>query len=494
VGTVTSLSDKAGFLIVANAFNYGVAFLTPMVLVRLLSQYDYGTYQQLCLIFAFATGIMTLGLPVSVYFFFHHRAGGRGDRPTLIAQTQVMLAVSGVATAAAIAWLAPTLAVHLNDPQLKGLLPLYALYIGLFICGEHFLHVMISQDRYRLGASLTVLETAARVGALIVVLALGFRLHAVVLVLVAYAGLRLLPRSYWLWRGEDSVRRASWRERFPLAQLAYSLPLAATMGVGMLGSMLDRTIVAVAFAPATYAIYSVGALEVPLDSIFQAPVLNVLRASLPPLIKQGRSEEIIRIWRDAVRKLALIVVPAFFFLLVFAGRFITTLFTHRYAASVAVFRIYLFLLPLHMLVLSVVPQVYGRTRLNLYVIATAVALNAALSLLLLHPWGILGPAAALVLSTYVSAALYFIVAMRLLGAGAARLLPVAAIGRTAAAAGLAALAALSLAAVAGEGLASLALGAASFTLCYLGLGYLLGALRESEVHLARRWIRRLMPT
>ena len=37
-------------MIVANLIKYAVGFIMPMVLVRMLSQNDYGTYQQMILI------------------------------------------------------------------------------------------------------------------------------------------------------------------------------------------------------------------------------------------------------------------------------------------------------------------------------------------------------------------------------------------------------------------------------------------------------------
>ncbi len=43
------------------------------------------------------------------------------------------------------------------------------------------------------------------------------------------------------------------------------------------------------------AIYSVGALEIPLDVIFQGSVANVLRASLPALVRDGNRREIVRV-------------------------------------------------------------------------------------------------------------------------------------------------------------------------------------------------------
>lgn len=487
---MASLSRKAALLIVANAAKYAVGFVLPMVVVRFLSRSDYGTYQQLSLVATFAGSVMVLGLPTSIYYFYH-RASGRSGRATLVAQTQILLLISGCAAALAVTLAAPLLAQRMHNPDLRGLLPRYSLYVALLIGGEHFLHVMISQNRYGLAVGLELAETAVRVASLVAVLVLGGSLGGIVAVLIAYAALRLLVRSYWTWQGQDSVANASWAERFPRAQLAYGLPLAATMCIGLLGGMLDRAIVAVVFTPAAYAVYSVGALEIPLDSILQASVLNVLRSSLPPLVTQGRIEEVIRVWRDAVRKLALIVVPSFVFLAFFAERFITTLFTESYADSVAVFRIYVMLIPLHMLVVSVVPQVYGRTRLNLYVVAIAVTTNVLLSFLLLRSMGILGPATALVCSQYLSAVLYFIVTVRLLRTRPRRLMPIPALVRTTLASLLAVGPALYVTSSIEHRLISLIAAGAIFGTGYLVAAYLLGVFRETELQLARAWLRRL---
>lgn len=483
---MASLTDNAAVLIVANGLKYAVGFVLPMVFVRLMTRGDYGSYQQLMLLANVGTGLMLFGLPFSIYYFYR-----RSHAPTLLAQTQIMLLISSSVTAVAILLFAPELARHMHNPRLVALLPIFALYVGLNIFGELFMHVMISQGRYRLELGLEVLETAFRVTMLVSLLLLGYALHALVVALVLYAGLRLIGRSYWLWTGPDSVRLASWAARFPGKQLSYSLPLAASTCVGLIGGLLDKVIVALSFSPINYAIYSVGALEVPLDSIFQSSVANVLRAALPGLIAEGRLDEVVRIWRESVRKLALIMIPSFIFLTAFAYRLITTLFTMRYEASVPVFRIYLLALPLNMFILSAVPQVFGRTKLNLYVSALMVATNAALSLILLHFVGMLGPATAFACSSYVGSATYFVVTSRLLERRPLQLLPLPEMGRTALAGGIAVLAALGAASTT-KGLVSLGIGGVVFAAAYLLAGYALRVFHPSDIATARSWIGRFL--
>jgi O-antigen/teichoic acid export membrane protein len=484
---MVSLSDKAAVLIGASTLKYAFGFILPMVLVRLLSQQEYGTYQQLALIANAASGVMVLGIPLSIYYFYH-----RAHRPTLIAQSQGVLLLCGLLTGLTLALAAPLLAARMHNPRLGELLPVYCAYVGLLIAGEHFIHVMISQDRYATAVTLEIAETLFRVVGIVLVLALGYALNAIAWVLVVYAAVRLLVRSCWLWTGADRIQRARWDERCAGAQLSYGVPLMASTCVGVLGGMMDRAIVAAVFLPAQYAIYSVGALEIPLDTIFQGSVANVLRAALPALVREGRLDEVARIWRDSVRKLALVMIPSFLFLLFFADRLITTLFTQHYEASVRVFQLYVLAVPLYMFILNAIPQVFGRTKLNLYVVLVGVAANALLSLALLRVIGLLGPATAFVCSSYLTSALYLAITARLLETTVRRLLPLAALVRTALAAGLATAPAV-LVSSATEGMLALVSGGIVFGLAYLLCGHLVNVFSPADIETARSWIRRVVP-
>ena len=484
---MASLTENAAALIVANGLKYAVGFILPMMLVRWMSQGEYGTYQQLILLSNIGSTLMMLGLPMSVYYFYR-----RSHAPTLIAQTQIILVASGLVTGIAIVALAPTLAARFHDAGLRQLLPIFAIYVALNIFSELFMNVMISQGRYRLEVTLELLETVVRVSLLVTIVALGYSLRALVFGLIGYATFRLIFRSYWVWTGTDSVRKASWSSRFPGAQLAYSLPLAASNGVGVIGNLLDKMIVAFSFVPIDYAVYSVGALEIPLDSIFQVSVANVLRASFPSLIAEGRHQEVVRIWQESVRKLSLVMIPSFVFFSVFASRVISTLFTARYEASVIVFHVYLLLIPQYMLILSVVPQVFGKTRLNLYVAIQALITNSLLSLILLRYLGMLGPAVALVASSYLASLTYLLIASKLLGIRIIDLLPLKSLARATFAASVAGLIAFVLEIIS-RGWLSVILGGIAFVCAFAVVAYLVGALRLSDVENIRAWIRRILP-
>ncbi len=469
---------------VASALKYGVGFVLPMVVVRLMSQTEYGTYRQLALVTNFATALAVLGLPASVYYFY-----SRAHRPTLIAQTQLALFVSGAIAALIVALGASRIGASMHNPQLVTLLPLYALSIGFSVPGELFTPVMISQGRYGLAVGLDIIAMVFRVTGVVAILLLGYGLYGVVVVLVVFALFRLLSRNLWLLRGHDTLMKATWKSQFVRSQIAYGLPLMLGGSIVIFGSMIDKAIVALSFKPVDYAIYAVGALELPLDTIFQASVANVLRAELPPLVTQRRFAEIVQIWRESVRKLALIILPSFVFLACFSHRFIVTLFTARYEASVPVFQIYILAIPLNCFVLSMVPQVFGKPRMNMYASAIGTGGNAIICLILLRFVGLLGPAIAYVLSLYLMALMYFIVNTKLLQTRTLDLIPLGDFVRTAFAALLAALPAYAVISHA-KGLRGLIAAGITFSVCYAVSGFLTRAFKAADIATARAWLRK----
>jgi O-antigen/teichoic acid export membrane protein len=487
----TTLSDKAGFLIVANLIKYAVGFIMPMVLVRMLSQTEYGTYQQMLLISG-AFGILTLGLPVSIYYFFPRQS--QSGQAALVAQTTVMLTIAGVVAAIGIYLSAPMLAGSINNPTMVGLLQIFGISALFMIASEHAVHVWIAQDRYRLAVSFEVIETVVRVALLLLPLWLGFGFEGMVIAIVAYALLRFVARNGYLF-AKSGLSFAGWRNSTSaLAQLAYSLPIALGSVAGMVGGIFNRGIIAVTFTPAQFAIYAVGALEIPLDSIFQASVANVLRASLPSLVRDGNYVEVVRLIRGAVRKLAIIVVPSFVFLFGYSYEFITTLFTHQYAESVVIFQIYLLLVPLHMFVLSLVPQVFGKTKLNLYIIILSTVVLLLLSYILLKALGFYGPAIAFVITQYLTTIVYLVVVIRLTHTTIAKLLPVGDVLRIVVVALICLLAARIGVPANVSGLLGLTLAGVIFTAVFFPLALITRVFTTDDRKLMQRWIARLWPT
>lgn len=487
---VKSLSDRAGLLIVANLFKYSIGFVLPMVLVRLLSQNDYGTYQQLLLIGSTAIGIMTIGLPTSVYYFYHHVTKER--QPTLVVQTTFMLVISGAVAAALIFFGAGMIADSLNNASLIDPLKIYAISIAFMVASEHSLAFMIAQNRYVLAVKFEIAETVVRVVVLLAPLWLGYGLRELVAGILLYAALRFAVRTLVLF-SRNSMSFQGWSKSFfPVQQLEYSIPLALVSLTGLISMAFNRGILASAFSPVEFAIYAVGALEIPLDTIFQTSVANVLRASLPPLVRDGNYEEVVRLLREAVRKLSIIVLPSFVFLFGHAEQFITLLFTLQYSESVPVFRIYLWLMPLTMFILSPVPQAFGKTRANLYINLSVMTFVIIFSYLLLKIIGFYGPAFAIVASQYLGTILFIWLVLKLTRTTLSQLLPLRHMLLVVLVSLVSLIASQLADQLSGSRFISLLLAGIIFSTVFLSLAVVTRVFNEQDRLLIRRWVATLL--
>src|SRR5262245_40459414 len=92
--SVRQLGRRALSLGAANAFDYAVQFLLPVVLVRCLDATDFGHYRLLWLAVGTAVAVVSLAVPGSLYYYLP-----RSDEPAkrlYINQTLLFLAIAGM--------------------------------------------------------------------------------------------------------------------------------------------------------------------------------------------------------------------------------------------------------------------------------------------------------------------------------------------------------------------------------------------------------------
>lgn len=486
-----SLSDRAGFLVTANIVKFAIGVVMPMMLVRLLSHSDYGTYQQMVLVSTVAVALLTFGLPTSVFYFKSQVS--REAMPALIVQTSGLLLIGGAIATAAVYFGAAPLAHMLNNPGMARLLAIYGLSIGLVIASEHSLSFLISQNRYGLAVVFEVGEALLRVVLLLAPLWLGWGFTGLVISVVIYAAIRFAVRTAYLFLRSDVSFIGLSGHWFIREQLDYSAPIAVMYLVTITGTTFNRALLASSFTPADYAVYSVGSVVLPLATIFQSSVANVLRAELPALVRDGQLVEVVRIVRESTRRLSIIMLPGFVFALAHSYEFITVLFTNSYARSVNVFRISVFEMPLDMLILSAIPQICGKTKANMHVNFASAAFLIICSYGLIRSIGFYGAPIAGILTQYFAAALFLIVVLHLLRTTLWKLLPFPQMLRVLAASAVAALASRLLPAVSSRGLVNLILEALVFGVVFAVVGGLAGVFTENDRLLVRRWLAKVLP-
>ncbi|MGD9202001.1 MAG: oligosaccharide flippase family protein, partial [Chitinispirillia bacterium] len=183
--------------------------------------------------------------------------------------------------------------------------------------------------------------------------------------------------------------------------LKYCTPLILSTITLLFAKRIDGLIVSKMMDPKSYAVFSYGALELPLGPLI---VMNIAALTMPVLVRfysNNRFGDITEILLKEIRRITLILFPLFFGFLLIYQEFIVFLYSEEYIGSVPVFFVYLFLLPLQLYAFNTVIQAMNMTSANLFITNVALATNVTVSLILIKPLGIVGPAIGTIIAIFI---------------------------------------------------------------------------------------------
>jgi O-antigen/teichoic acid export membrane protein len=322
-----------------------------------------------------------------------------GRQKMVVVQTALLLAFAGLLIGLGTFLFAGPLAARIGTPALAPLLRLFFLF-PIFSLPLAFVDsLLIAIHEAKAAAWLNILSSSIQFAVIVGPVEAGADLRTVIILLNLSAILRFAAASVYVmsrYRGEKLV----WDRGFIRDQLKYSLPLGLSSIVGTLTYQLDRIVITAMFTTRDYAVYANGATEIPLVGVIAGSVMTVVTPEFVRLYHAGASEEIVRLWHSATRKVAFLFFPMTTFLMAFSGSLIALLFSRRYLESTPLFQVYLLLMPLRITVYGSVLMAAGESSLILTAAAGTLLMNAALIYPLIKLLGMPGAAWSTVAATY----------------------------------------------------------------------------------------------
>ncbi len=374
-----------------------VALLAAVVLVRVLSIRDYATYRQTFLAYQFAAPLLTLGLPMALYYFL---PGENKRRRGVLFDNLAALTVMGCIFAVfLLAGGNRLLAWRFQNPDLVAPLRWMAAY-ALFALPAGALGACLTvQNRVVQLSVFHVLSRALILTAITVTVLLWPNPFAAVKASVVCEGL-VLVGALWLMIRSVPQDAAGVSLRGMYAMARYAAPLGLASMFGTLTLQLDKLIVASLCGPEDFAVYANGAMEIPLIGVITGAIAGVILVDMRAAVAKGDYEEALRLFRLAAARSACILLPAMCFLFVFAEDIITVLFSSQYVQSVLPFRIYLLLLPVRAAFYGPALLALGQTTVVLVRSILELCIDMVLSVLLVKYMGAIGAAVATVAMLY----------------------------------------------------------------------------------------------
>jgi O-antigen/teichoic acid export membrane protein len=314
---------------------FAITFLTPVLLVRVFTQSEFGTYKQLLLMTYTLFFIAQCGLAESLFYFLpkNPAQGGR-----YAVNAVAMLFISGIVCAAGLLINPSAIASWMSNPTLVHYMPVIGAYLVFMLMGTVLEITMISFKRYKLAAATYVSSDLLRAFFLVIPALITGSLMWALTSSVVFLFLRVCAIfGYFRWEfGRDlGLDRQLLRE-----QCAYALPFSLSVIVQVIQQNYHQYAVAFNFDAATFAIYSVGCLQIPLVDFMATPASNVMMVRMTEELRERGIGRLLPIWHDTSHKLALLFFPFVGLLVVNAYQLITLLFTKAYAASVPIFMVW----------------------------------------------------------------------------------------------------------------------------------------------------------
>lgn len=313
-----------------------------VVLARFLTKEDFATYRQALLSYQFVAPALTLGLPTALYYFLPRNPGQ--ERSLILTAVLALAALGGTLGLFLYAGGADLLAHRFNNPNLAPTLRWFAPYPLVALPLTLVEACLVSREKVSWLAVFNVVSRSVLMAALIVACFWTRRPDTLLVTQAIVTAAMLMPAMLLMWRANPpGPARPCWGLLTRL--LKYGLPLGAASILGTMTLQLPGVIVSSICTPEEFAVYSVGAFELPLVGIVTGSIATVLLADMAKLIAEGRTQEALQLFATGALRSAVLLLPAMCFLLVAAEPLVVLLFSEEYRQSVIPFRLYLLILP-----------------------------------------------------------------------------------------------------------------------------------------------------
>ena len=397
-----TLERRALSLGTANAIDYALQFLLPMVLTRTLDAHSFGQYRLLWLAVMTIMAFAPMNMAPSLYYFLP-----RSDRPTqrlFVNQTMLWLLFAGVFGAFAISELDPLVpaALHGIEDGHALLVPIFAF---LWIFASMLDVLPTAEERVTWQARVIVSLSAVRAVAMSAAAIVTHSLVAVIVALVCVTLLKAVIMLVYV-RGHHGLA-APWirRDSFT-AQVKQAFPFAVSGALHNFRLQADQWIAAALFSVAQFASFSVAAVLAPLVQICRQSVNNVFLPSMSRMQSAGDLEGMLALNCRANCMVGLLVYPMLAFAFVFAEQVVTLIYTATYLDAAPVLRIYVIGLLAFVVelvsILFVMKEGPFAAKVNAVVLAVAVPVSLAGAWRWGLPGAALGSVAAIYLERYLS--------------------------------------------------------------------------------------------
>lgn len=379
-----------------------ILVLADVVFARVFSVEMFGTWKQLGLLINLVIPLMSLGLPEG--FKYYAALKPEESRTHLI---RVLTLIGCVFIF--VLFFFPLggvniLARILNNNSLVNFRYMIPLLYVVMSVNQIFRNLMINNNQtdILLRSAIAVLI----VGSLLILLnVLIFRYITGTLLWISlslmFIALFSMPTITYLSKhGKDIVRTKMYQVESKYSDyFKVGFPLYVATFISVIGTNLDKALVSSLTNVSQFAVYSVGAFEIPFFSMISASVSQSIFPQLVKLYREKSFNEAKDLWIKSTLKVSYITYPILLLLMILAKPLVILIFTEKYAGGVPIFKTFLLIGFWRNGYYGGLISASGKTKWITLYSAISLSMNLLLAFVLYHLIGLSGVAYGAVLAT-----------------------------------------------------------------------------------------------
>lgn len=356
-------------------------FVMPLVLIRYMTQDDYGVFSQFFTIYSAMYLMLAMGIHTNLFYF--HSVPEYKD--SCVANTIVLLL--GACLISGLVFFLPCVQyLVFGDGELSQYGYIVALCVIFAIPMNVISPVFTVREDKWMAMLIPGAIAFARIAVAVAALLLCGSLRSVfewllVFQIVVFGG----ALAYSLHGGGLSLNKELMKQ-----QLAYSLPFGGAVALQLFSNYFDKFVCVRYLTPADYAIYSVAFLSIPgvnqiYDSLCQVNIVNMAKCH-----QANDKEGLLANYRSFVVKTLSFATPLILSVCVFSEEIMSFLFTEKYVGSAPFFRLYSLTFLVAMFGAGTILRAVGKTNLSMTAFVVTCIIGIPLTIFLVSCYGVYG--------------------------------------------------------------------------------------------------------
>jgi len=277
-----SIAKKISFVIIGQVLNTFFNILMLPYLARALNVDEYGSYGQVLMLSELAILIFSFGLSQILFIQY---SDDKNDKKNVFVTNLLVNVILGFIGALSIYIFSGTIGQLFDNNTIIPLLKIYCFQVFFQLITASLNSTLIEFNKVKQMVIISITINILRIGLLFIAIQYLQSLFYVFIFLLITSMLNCLWSLYHIPKG---FFRGAWEKQLAKRQIAIGFPLGLTGLIGTIFKRTDGIMISSMLPTSEYALYRMGAIEVPLLYTLYYSVTTIVMPEVTQLFNKGK--------------------------------------------------------------------------------------------------------------------------------------------------------------------------------------------------------------